>query len=108
MKTEEIENAAANWCKDNDWYHAYVTAKKYGNSLFEAGAEWQKEQYKDLIQSHAELLEALKELLNQVATLEWEQSIKALRNERKNLLSASKLTASKAIEKAENTINSLQ
>ncbi len=54
---ENLEQIVSKWCIDNTWFHAYTLNRKFGNELFEAGANWQKEQYKDLVQSHAELLD---------------------------------------------------
>lgn len=85
---ERLEDAAAKWCKENNWYHAYVTAKNYGNSMFIAGTKWQAEQYKDLIQSHAELLICLEAC---ISYLKEECTINA--------------AANKAIEKANSIIN---
>ena len=63
---ESLEDAAENWCKQNNWLHAYYFNKGFANKMVQLGANWQKEQYKDLIQSHERLLIALTALVEYV------------------------------------------
>ncbi len=65
---ESLEDAAKkhanNYYFENDFssvqHTNYTDLHKGTISDFKTGANWQKEQYKDLVQSHAELLDILK------------------------------------------------